>query len=148
METIERSVEVDAPVTTAYNQWTQFAEFPTFMEGVKEVRQIDDTLMHWVVEIAGQTREWDAEIIEQRPDRKVAWQSVRGTDQSGAVTFEPLPSGGTRVTVRMGYEPEGPIDKIGSAMGIADRRLEGDLRRFKERIEATGVESGGWRGSV
>lgn len=148
MASVERSIEVDVPVTTAYNQWTQFEEFPGFMEGVKDVRQINDTLLHWIVEVGGHTREWDAEITEQHVDEVVAWRSVTGTPQAGRVTFVPLSDTRTRVTVQMDYEPEGLVEKAGDKLGVAGRRVEGDLERFKEFIESRGLSTGGWRGEV
>lgn len=147
-QTIERSIDVGVPVTTAYNQWTQFEEFPTFMEGVREVRQLDDTHLHWIVEVAGRTKEWDAEITQQRPDQIVAWRSTRGTPEAGEVKFDKLGPSTTRITVRMEHEPENVLEKAGSMLGIDDRRLNEDLHRFKDMIEHRGTETGGWRGEV
>lgn len=148
METIERSIDVGVPVTTAYDQWTQFEEFPAFMEGVKEVHQLNETLLHWVVEVGGRVKEWDAQIVEQRPDQKVAWRSVAGTPEAGAVTFEEVSPSTTRITVRMEHEPENIVEKAGSMLGVADRRLDDDLHRFKDMIESRGTASGSWRGEV
>ena len=148
MASVTESVDVDVPVATAYNQWTQFEEFPRFMEGVEQVRQLDDTTMHWVVSIAGRTHEWDAKITEQHPDHRVAWTSVDGTGNSGVVTFHRLDEAQTRVTVQLEWEPEGPVERAGSALGVDSRQVKGDLERFKELIERRGVESGGWRGEV
>jgi uncharacterized membrane protein len=134
MATIEASIEVDVPVRTAYNQWTQFEEFPQFMDGVKEVRQLDDTHLHWVVEHGGKTHEFDAEISEQKPDERVAWKTVDGNQ--------------TKVMVQMDWEPEGMLETLGAAMGSDDRRVKSDLERFKELIESRGAESGAWRGEV
>ncbi|MEX1141318.1 MAG: SRPBCC family protein [Thermoleophilaceae bacterium] len=147
-ETVEQTVEVDVPISTAYNQWTQFEEFPNFMEGVEEVRQIDDRRLHWVAEIAGQHEEWDAEIVEQRPEERVAWRNVGGKENAGVVTFHKVDDATTRVSVQMDFVPEGMKEKIGDALGVPDRRVKGDLERFKEFIESRGGETGAWRGEV
>jgi uncharacterized membrane protein len=148
MATLEKSIEVNVPVNTAYNQWTQFEDFPKFMEGVKEVRQLDDTHVHWHAEIAGKDKEWDAEITEQIPDQRIAWRSTTGTPNSGVVTFEKISDDRTRITLRMDYEPEDVMEKAGDAAGVLSRRVEGDLQRFKEFIESRGQETGAWRGKV
>jgi uncharacterized membrane protein len=148
MATLEKSIEVNVPVNTAYNQWTQFEDFPKFMEGVKEVRQLDDTHVHWHAEIAGKDKEWDAEITEQIPDQRIAWRSTSGTPNSGIVTFEKISDDKTRITLRMDYEPEDVMEKAGDAAGVLSRRVEGDLQRFKEFIESRGQETGAWRGKV
>lgn len=148
MATVEESVEVMVPVRTAYNQWTQFEEFPRFMEGVEEIRQLDDTHLHWVAKIAGKQKEWDAEITEQTPDQRIAWRSTGGTGNSGVVEFRPLGENETQIRVRIGYEPEGALEKIGDAVNAPDMRVQGDLKRFKEFIESRGRESGAWRGEV
>ena len=148
MSTIEQSIEVDVPLRTAYNQWTQFEEFPRFMEGVKEVRQLDDTHLHWVAEIGGHRHEWDAEITEQRPDERVAWKNVDGKQNAGVVTFHRLDDGHTRLMVQLDFMPEGLIEHLGDALAAPERRIAGDLERFKEMIEQRGIESGGWRGEV
>ena len=145
---IEQSIKVDVPVRTAYNQWTQFEDFPRFMEGVKEIRQLDDQHVHWVAEVAGKEKEWDAEITEQIPDKRVAWRSVGGVLNAGVVEFTPLGADETEVRVRMEYEPEGAVESIGSALHATDARVKGDLRRFKEFIEARGGETGSWRGEI
>jgi uncharacterized membrane protein len=145
---IEKSIKVHVPVRTAYNQWTQFEEFPQFMEGVQEVRQLDDTHLHWVAQIAGKHKEWDAEITEQTPDQRIAWRSVGGTGNSGVVEFRPAGAEDTEVFVRMEYQPEGAIEKIGDALHAPDRRVQGDLDRFKEFVESRGRETGAWRGEV
>lgn len=145
---IEKSINVNVPVRTAYNQWTQFEEFPQFMEGVEEIQQLDDTHLHWVAEVAGKRKEWDAEITEQSPDRRIAWRSTSGAVNSGVVEFRPVSENETEVSVRMGFEPEGAIEKAGSAMHAPDMRVQGDLERFKEFIESRGRESGAWRGEV
>ncbi len=148
MSTVQQSIEVNVPIRTAYDQWTQFEEFPKFMEGVEEVRQVTDTRTHWVTEIAGMDREFDAEITEQVPDKRIAWRAVDGPDQGGVVMFEPVDSGTTRVTVEMDFAPEGLAEKAGDALGVVDRRVKGDLERFKDFIEGRGVETGAWRGEV
>ncbi len=148
MAHVEKSVEVDVPVRTAYDQWTQFEEFPRFMEGVEEVRQIDDKRMRWKASITGKTEEWDAEIVEQTPDQVVAWKSTSGAENSGAVSFMSLGPNRTRVTVRIGYEPEGIVETVGDKLGFVSRRVEGDLGRFKAFIEQRGVETGAWRGEI
>ncbi|MEX0674694.1 MAG: SRPBCC family protein [Gaiellaceae bacterium] len=148
MPTVEQSIDVNVPVTTAYNQWTQFEEFPSFMEGVEEVRQLDDTHLHWVVSHGGQRHEWDAEITEQRPDERVAWRSTGGKGNAGAVTFHRIDENTTRVMVQLDWEVEGMMDQLGAAVGSDDRRVKTDLERFKEMIEARGAETGAWRGEV
>ena len=148
MPTIDESIEVEVPVSTAYNQWTQFEDFPTFMGGVEEIRQLSDTLTHWKTSIGGVEREFDAQIVEQTPDTRVAWQSVDGTTHVGQVSFEPLGPTQTRVHVHTTWEPEGLVEKAGAAVGVDDRQVKADLRRFKEFIESRGVETGAWRGEV
>lgn len=148
MSTIEESVEVSAPLSTVYNQWTQFEEFPRFMKGVEEIRQIDETHLHWVAEFGGSRHEWDAEITEQKPDERVAWKNTDGKDNAGVVTFHHIDDDTTRVMVQMDFVPEGIKEKIGDALGAADRRVQGDLQRFKELIEERGSETGAWRGEV
>ncbi len=148
MASVSESIDVDVPVQTAYNQWTQFEEFPRFMDGVESVRQLDDTHVRWAAEIAGKRHEWEAEITEQEPDRRVAWRATDGKDNAGAVTFEPLGESKTRVNVEMTYDAEGLLETVGSALGADDRRVKGDLERFKELIESRGQESGAWRGEV
>jgi uncharacterized membrane protein len=144
----EKSIEVAVPVSTAYNQWTQFEEFPQFMEGVESVTQLDDTRLHWVAEIAGTRREWDAEIIDQEPDQRIAWRSIDGTANAGVVTFRPVGEARTRITLDLDVEPEGLVEKIGDKLGFVSKQAEGDLKRFKELIESRGVETGAWRGEV
>lgn len=148
MHVIEQSTEVDAPVRTVYNQWTQFEEFPEFMEGVEEVRQLDDKRLHWVAEIAGQRREWDAEIFEQIPDQQIAWRSTSGTYNEGVVRFEQLPENRTRLHVVISYEPDGALEKVADALGLASARVKGDLKRFKQFVESHGTETGAWRGEI
>jgi uncharacterized membrane protein len=148
MATIEQSIDVEVPVETAYNQWTQFEEFPRFMEGVEEVRQLDDTRLHWVAELGGSRHEWDAVITEQHPDERVAWRNTDGKENAGVVTFHRLDDDRSRVMVQMDFVPEGIKEKLGTALGAPDRRVHGDLERFKELIESRGGESGAWRGEV
>jgi uncharacterized membrane protein len=145
---IEEAIVVEVPVSTAYNQWTQFEEFPKFMEGVESIKQIDDTRLHWVAEIGGKREEWDAEIVEQVPDRKIAWRALDGHQNSGTVTFEPLGDNQTRINVLMEHDTEGLTEALGSALGVDSREVKGDLERFKELVESRGVESGAWRGEV
>ncbi len=148
MSKVEESIDVEVPVRTAYNQWTQFEEFPRFMEGVKEVRQVDDTHLRWVAQIAGQQRSWDAAITEQRPDERVAWTNTSGARNAGVVTFHRLAEGRTRLMLQLEFEPEGLLEKTGDAIGAVRRRVRGDLERFKEFIEERGRETGAWRGEV
>jgi uncharacterized membrane protein len=148
MASVVESVDVSVPVSTAYNQWTQFEEFPRFMEGVKSVTQRDDTHLHWVAEVNGNTEEWDAEITEQHPDERVAWQSTTGSRNAGVVTFHRIDDTTSRVTLQMDVEPEGVVENVGTFLGFLDRRVKGDLERFKEFIESRGAETGSWRGEV
>jgi uncharacterized membrane protein len=148
MAAVNESIEVDVPVSVAYNQWTQFEEFPKFMEGVASVTQLDDTHLHWVAEFGGKRHEWDAEITYQQPDERVAWRSTEGKGNSGEVRFHPLEGNRTRLEVEMSYEPEGLMETLGSAIGADDRRVKGDLDRFKGLVESRGVETGAWRGEV
>jgi len=145
---IEKSIEVNVPVKTAYNQWTQFEEFPKFMEGVEQVKQINDKRLHWKANIAGKAEEWDAEITEQIPDQRIAWTSKGGAMNTGLVTFYPLSDAKSKLTLQMEYVPSGAIEKTGDAMGLVTKRVEGDLKRFKDFIETRGRETGGWRGTV
>lgn len=148
MATIEKSIEVDVPVRTAYNQWTQFEEFPTFMEGVERVQQLDDTHLHWVAEIGGQRREWDARITEQRPDTRIAWRAEGDTPNGGVVTFHRLDDDHSKVMLQLEFEPTDVVEQVGDKLGFVGRRVEGDLRRFKQYIEERGTETGAWRGTV
>jgi len=145
---VEKSIEVDAPVRSAYNQWTQFEEFPQFMGGVETVTQLDDTRLHWVAQIAGVRREWDAEILEQVPDQKVAWAAVGGATNAGAVHFIPNGPDKTLVTLHLEFEPEGMVEKAGDALNIVGRQAESDLAKFKSFLESRGGETGAWRGEV
>ena len=147
MSRIHESIEVNVPVRTAYNQWTQFEEFPRFMEGVERVDQLDDTTLRWTAEIAGKTKTWTAKIVEQEPDQRVAWQAIEGAPNAGTVSFRPH-DGGTKVDLELEVEPEGAIESAGDALGFVERRAKGDLERFKEFIESRGTETGAWRGEV
>ncbi|HYI19098.1 MAG TPA: SRPBCC family protein [Solirubrobacteraceae bacterium] len=148
MSTVEESIDVKVPVRKAYNQWTQFEEFPRFMEGVEEIRQIDDTHVHWRTKIAGVEREFDTEITEQHPDHRVAWRATQGTQHAGVVTFHHIDDDTTRIMLQMDTEPEGLVEQAGDKLGVLKRRVKGDLGRFKEMIESRGSESGAWRGDV
>lgn len=148
MSTIEQSIEVNVPVRTAYNQWTQFEDFPHFMEGVEKVNQIDDVNLHWVAEILGQHREWDAKITEQLPDERISWRNVDGATNAGVVTFHRLDDNKTRVMLQMEFDPEGFAEKAADALGVVKSRTKGDLERFKTFIEERGGETGAWRGEV
>ena len=148
MSQVIETVDVDVPVRTAYNQWTQFESFPQFMEGVERIDQISDTRNHWVTSIAGVRREFDTEITEQHPDLRVAWRAVDGQDHAGVVTFHRLSDTSTRVTVQMDYEAHGLVESVGDKLGFIDRRIKGDLKKFKEFMEARGAETGAWRGEV
>ncbi len=145
---IQESIDVDVPVETAYNQWTQFEEFPRFMEGVQEVRQLDDRRLAWHANVGGKDKEWEAEIVEQIPDTRIAWRSRSGAENAGAVTFHRLAPDKTRVMLQIDYDPEGIVENVGDALGVVKSRVSGDLDRFKHFIESRGRESGAWRGEV
>jgi uncharacterized membrane protein len=147
MAEVQESIEVEVPVQTAYNQWTQFEDFPKFMEGIERVQQLDDKRLHWVAEVGGKKAEWDAEITHQEPDRRIAWRATDGKPNAGEVTFEPV-NGKTRVNVHMEFEPEGVKESAGSAFGFDSRQVKKDLERFKDFIEGRGTETGAWRGKV
>jgi uncharacterized membrane protein len=148
MAEVHESVEVNVPVSTAYNQWTQFEEFPQFMESVESVTQIDDTHLRWVADIAGNRNEWEAEIVRQEPDNVVAWTSVDGKGTSGQVKFEPLGTDRTKVDVTISWEPEGVVESLGAKVGADTMGVKKDLESFKELIESRGTETGAWRGEV
>jgi len=148
MANIEKSIDVEVPVRTAYNQWTQFEDFPLFMEGVQRVDQLSDTRLHWVADIGGTRKEWDARITEQTPDDRVAWTSETGAPNAGVVTFHKLSPSKTRIMLQMEYAPDDAVETIGDALGFVSRRVSGDLERFKEFIESRGRETGAWRGEV
>jgi uncharacterized membrane protein len=144
----EESIEVNVPVRTAYNQWTQFEEFPRFMEGVEEIKQLDDKTLHWKAKIAGKEERWEAKITEQIPDMRIAWTSLGGATNAGVVTFHKLDENRTRIMLQMEYDPQGVLESVGDALGFVTRRIKGDLERFKEFIEARGGETGAWRGEI
>jgi uncharacterized membrane protein len=146
--TISETIEVAAPVSAVYNQWTQFEDFPLFMEGVDHVQQLDDTRLHWTATVAGRSAEWDAKILEQHPDRQISWISEDGKATRGNVAFEQRGPERTLVTLSMSYKAEGMAEALGSAAGLDSRRIRGDLERFKELIEGRGAETGGWRGEI
>ncbi len=148
MSPVPESIDVEVPVTTAYNQWTQFESFPQFMGGVERITQLGDRQTHWVTKVGGIEREFDAEITEQHPDERVAWTSTDGTTHAGVVTFHRLSDSSCRVTVQLDWQPEGVVEKAGSILGADDRQVKADLGRFKQFIEARGAETGEWRGDV
>ena len=148
MPRFEDSVEVNVPVRSAYDQWTQFEDFPRFMEGVKHVRQLDDKRLEWTADIAKQEKVWTAEITDQTPDTRVAWKSTSGAENAGAVMFKALDPGRTRVTLKMDADPEGIVETVGANLGFLERRVKGDLERFKEFIESRGAPTGAWRGEI
>ena len=148
MSVIEKSIDLNVAVRTAYNQWTQFEEFPRFMEGVEQVQQIDDKHLHWKANIGGKQEEWDAEITEQVPDQRIAWRSQSGAKNEGVVIFSPVTEGKSKINLRIEYEPKGMVEKTGDMSGVVSQRVEGDLKRFKDYIESRGHETGSWRGNV
>jgi uncharacterized membrane protein len=148
MSQVIETIDVDVPVRTAYDQWTQFESFPMFMKGVEKVEQLDDTTLRWTAEIAGQKRTWKAKITEQEPDQRVAWTSIEGARNAGVVTFHRLDDNKTRVTVQLDVDPEGPVENIGDALGFVGRQAKEDLENFKTFIEGRGTETGAWRGTV
>lgn len=148
MSVIEKSIEINVPVKTAYNQWTQFEDFPRFMEGVEQVRQIDDKHLHWKASIGGTQKEWDAVITEQIPDQRISWMSQGGSKNGGVIIFSKVSENKSTLSLRLEYEPEGAAEKIGDTVGVVSRRVEGDLQRFKDFIESRGQETGAWRGKV
>ncbi|MFL5779606.1 MAG: SRPBCC family protein [Chloroflexota bacterium] len=148
MSKVKDSIEVDVPVRTAYDQWTQFESFPEFMEGVKRVVQLDDKTLEWTAEIAGKEKTWQAEIVEQVPDTRVAWRSLDGAPNGGVVEFQPAGPNRAQIMLELEAEPEGPVEKAGDALGFLDRRVKGDLKRFREFIESRQVPTGAWRGEI
>jgi len=148
MSSIQKSIDVGVPARTAYNQWTQFEEFPRFMEGVEKVEQLDDANLRWRAEVGGKTLAWDARITEQIPDKRIAWRSTSGAPNAGVVDFHRLSDDSCRVTLQIDYEPEGVVERIGDVLGVMSARAEGDLERFKEFIEKRGVETGAYRGAI
>lgn len=146
MARVSKTIDVHVPVTTAYNQWTQFEEFPKFMEGVHSVHQLDDRRLHWQAEVGGKEKEWEAEIKEQIPDTRIIWSSTDGEQNAGVVTFEPIDNGqATRVGLEMSYSPDGFVETVGDALGFMTRRVQGDLERFRDYIEDRGRETGAYR---
>ncbi|HXG25258.1 MAG TPA: SRPBCC family protein [Candidatus Binatia bacterium] len=148
MSRIIESIDVDVPVRVAYDQWTQFESFPQFMEGVERVVQLDDKTLEWTASIAGKTKHWRAEILEQRPDEVVAWRSIEGARNDGAVEFETLGPGRTRIELQLDVEPKGLVEKAGDALGRVEGQVKGDLQRFKQFVERRGQATGAWRGTV
>lgn len=148
MSVIEKSIEINVPVRAAYNQWTQFEEFPRFMEGVKQVKQIDDKHLYWKADIGGKEKEWNAEITEQIPDERIAWTSRGGAINAGVVTFHRVSDSKSKVMLQLEYDPQGFVENVGDAVGIVTQRVEGDLERFKSYIESRGRETGAWRGTI
>ena len=148
MSRISETIDVNAPLPAVYDQWTQFESFPSFMEGVESVIQIDDRTLEWRASIAGKTKHWTAEIVEQRPDALVSWRSTSGARNDGAVTFVRLGERKTRVQLDLDVETEGGVETIGDALGFVERRVKGDLERFKTFIEERGVPTGAWRGAI
>lgn len=148
MARVEKAIEVEVPVRAAYNQWTQFEEFPNFMDGVHEVQQLDERRLHWRARVGTKEEEWDAEIREQVPDEKIIWRNTSGSENAGMVTFENLGANKTRVHLEMSYDPEGFVENLGDKLGMMSRRVEGDLKRFKEFVETRGIETGAWRGEL
>jgi uncharacterized membrane protein len=148
MSQIIEAIDVDVPVRVAYDQWTQFEEFPQFMEAVEKVEQLDDTTLRWTAEIAAVKKAWTAKITEQTPDQRIAWTSVEGATNAGVVTFHRLDDHKARVTLQLDFEPEGPVESVGDALGFVQRQAKGDLERFKGFVEGRGVATGAWRGEV
>ena len=148
MASVDSTIEVEVPVQTAYNQWTQFEEFPNFMEGVREVQQLDDERLYWKAEVGGEEKEWYAHITRQVPDNVLAWESEGGVKNDGTVVFKAIDSARTEIELHLDFEPEGMKEEVGSALGVVSRRVEGDLKRFKEFIETRGTETGAWRGEI
>lgn len=148
MSEVERSIVVDVPVSTAYGQWTQFEEFPSFMSAVESVEQLDERTLHWRAKFAGTVREWDAAITQQFPDERIAWRSTQGTPNAGHVSFEPLSDRRTLVTLSMHFEPQTVGEKVWTGLGLVGRRVDHDLHRFKQFLESRGSETGAWRGTI
>ena len=148
MSNIEKSIDVHVPVQIAYNQWTQFEEFPRFMEGIEEVKQLDEKRLHWRANVGGKEKQWDATITEQAPDQRIAWRNTTGSTNAGVVTFHHINDNTTRIMLQLEYEPEGVVENVGDIVGVVSRRVQGDLQRFKEFIEARGTETGAWRGKI
>jgi uncharacterized membrane protein len=148
MPRIQKDIIVDVPVKVAYDQWTQFESFPQFMDGVKEVVQLDEKTLRWRASVGGKEQEWEAQITEQTPDQVIAWRSTTGDPNAGTVRFEPAEDGKTRIALEISYEPNDAAEKIGDALGILERRVDGDLKRFKDFIEKRQAPTGAWRGEI
>jgi uncharacterized membrane protein len=148
MSRVEKSIEIDRPLRIVYDQWTQFEDFPRFMEGVEEVHQLDDKTLHWKARIGGKSEEWEAEIVRQVPDQLIAWRHTRGAINSGVVSFVPIDAERCRVTLALEYDPQGFVEKVGDILGVVSRRVEGDLERFEKFIEERGMATGAWRGEI
>jgi uncharacterized membrane protein len=145
---VESDIEVAAPLRAVYNQWTQFESYPLFMEGIEEVRQLDDRRLHWRASLGGRTKEWEAEIQEQVPDERIIWRSTDGATNAGMVAFRPIDSDRTQIHLEMSYDPESFVENVGDALGVPERQIKEDLERFRDFIEARGTETGGWRGVI
>jgi len=148
MSEILEAIDVDVPVRTAYDQWTQFETFPEFMDGVKSVRQLDDKTLEWTANVGGKEKTWEARITEQKPDERIAWTATQGAHNAGVVTFHRLDEGRSRVTLQLDVDPDGPVENAGDAIGLVKGRVKGDMERFKDFIEARGTETGAWRGTI
>ncbi|MVF22486.1 SRPBCC family protein [Methylocaldum sp. BRCS4] len=148
MASVHKSIEVNVPVRVAYNQWTQFEDFPSFMENIVEVRQIDDSHVHWHAEIGGKHKEWDTEIVEQVPDQRISWRTTAGPENHGIVSFEPVGGDRTRVSVDIEYQPETTMEKVGDMLGMVSSNVEEDLENFRDFLESRGHETGAWRGEI
>lgn len=148
MATVTSDIDIEAPISTVYNQWTQFEEFPAFMDGVEQIEQGDDETLHWRVSIGGVDREFDARITEQHPDERIAWQSTSGPQQAGVVTFHRLDDEHTRVRLQLEWQPEGLTENVGAVLQLDDAQVASDLREFKRLIESNGFETGAWRGTI
>ena len=148
MAHVEKAIDINVPVRRAYNQWTQFEEFPRFMEGVEKVEQLDEKRLRWRADVGGRVEEWEAEITEQVPDMRIAWRSLEGARNAGVVTFHRLDDNHCRVMLQMEYDPEGVVESIGDALGFFKRRIAADMERFKEFMESRSAETGAWRGEI
>ena len=148
MPRFEDSIDVAMPIRVAYDQWTQFEQFPQFMEGVDRVVQLDDKHLEWTATVAGREKRWTAEITDQTPDTRIAWKSTSGADNAGAVLFQPLGPDHTRITLKLDADPEGPIETVGAGIGLLERRVKGDLERFRDHVQAAGPTGVGWRGEI
>lgn len=146
--TIEKSVVVGVPVEVAYNQWTQFEDFPKFISGIEEVKQIDDKTLRWKANVGFKQKEWTAQIVEQTPNTRIAWRSTTGAENAGTIAFQPAEGVGTKVTATMIYDPDGFVEYVGDFLGVVGHRVQGELDKFKEFIEARGRETGSWRGEI